>query len=396
MRILFVKQSQNYPRSSGHDVHGYFMMRALQDCGASISLLTSVPVKPEAIDGLRLEWCGCFDGLPAPKDVPKLTGMREKYRSYWGVDESIAAKVQALVDGDGYDAVAVAAAPGLPYLCHVKNAVRVWYAADDQMLHSWSLLKWGDRTTWGRIREGLLMGLYEWTYRDAVDRVWMVSKKDAGFARGLLGSGKVDIVPNGVDSDFYAPRAVPKRAKSCVFWGRLDFAPNLDAIRWFGEKVWGPLKSKHPSAVWTVYGFAAGQMVRDFQKRFEFELVCDLPDLRDGVSSHEVVVLPFVSGAGIKNKLLEAAGLGMPIMASVMALNGLDRSRELPILSARRPEEWIEGLERLWEQPLERERVGRLTREWVMVHHSWLSSARIAMAGIAASQPVVRKRSPKM
>src|SRR5438105_12751755 len=29
LRLLFVKESQNWPRSSGHDVHGFHMMKAL-------------------------------------------------------------------------------------------------------------------------------------------------------------------------------------------------------------------------------------------------------------------------------------------------------------------------------------------------------------------------------
>ena len=48
MKLLFVKQSQNWPRSSGHDVHGYHMMRALAARGHTISLATIVPPKPEA------------------------------------------------------------------------------------------------------------------------------------------------------------------------------------------------------------------------------------------------------------------------------------------------------------------------------------------------------------
>ena len=42
-RLLFVKQSQNWPRSSGQDVHGYHMMQALAARGHAVSLATIVP-----------------------------------------------------------------------------------------------------------------------------------------------------------------------------------------------------------------------------------------------------------------------------------------------------------------------------------------------------------------
>ena len=40
------------------------------------------------------------------------------------------------------------------------------------------------------------------------------------------------------------------------------------------------------------------------------ELHPDLPDIRSEVARRQVVVLPFVSGGGIKNKFLEAAAMG--------------------------------------------------------------------------------------
>ena len=46
-----------------------------------------------------------------------------------------------------------------------------------------------------------------------------------------------------------------------------------------------------------------------FRVRDGIDLVPDLPDLRDEIARHAAVVLPFVSGGGIKNKLLEAASM---------------------------------------------------------------------------------------
>ena len=46
MRFLFVKPRLAWPRSSGHDVHSYQMMRALARCGHSSGLATVVPACP--------------------------------------------------------------------------------------------------------------------------------------------------------------------------------------------------------------------------------------------------------------------------------------------------------------------------------------------------------------
>ena len=53
--------------------------------------------------------------------------------------------------------------------------------------------------------------------------------------------------------------------------------------------------------------------------------MANLPDLRAEVQRREIVVLPFVSGGGIKNKLLEAAAMGMPMGSWTLVKSGPTR-----------------------------------------------------------------------
>ena len=130
-----------------------------------------------------------------------------------------------------------------------------------------------------------------------------------------------------------------------------------------------------------MFGFAAGESVKQLQNRFGFELVCDLPDLRTEISRREVVVLPFISGAGLKNKFLEAAALGMPILASKKATNGLKVDHTM-FRVVEHPNHWIKGLFELWDNDEERYRLGSNARTWVVANHDWLSSAKAALRGM--------------
>ena len=80
-------------------------------------------------------------------------------------------------------------------------------------------------------------------------------------------------------------------------------------------------------------------------------IIPDLPDLRDEIARHAVVVLPFVSGGGIKNKLLEAASLGRPIVGSATAMNGLNPPEQLPWVRADGESAWVRGILDLWRDP---------------------------------------------
>jgi glycosyltransferase involved in cell wall biosynthesis len=122
----------------------------------------------------------------------------------------------------------------------------------------------------------------------------------------------------------------------------------------------------------------------ELQKRFRFELTVDLPDLRNEVQRCQIVVLPFVSGGGIKNKLLEAAAMGMPIVASSKALNGIS-SGQCPIFKVNSVSQWLSRIEQLWADDQFCIVSGQSNRDWVTEQCTWQVAARIAQAGLLSS-----------
>jgi polysaccharide biosynthesis protein PslH len=225
-------------------------------------------------------------------------------------------------------------------------------------------------------------GLYERAVAPLMDRVWVVSEADGRAMRRVVGPGKVVLVPNGVDSEFFTPRAVTETERSCVFWGRLDFGPNIQAIQWFCRRVWPLLRKVVPDATFTIHGFYPTDPVRALAGRDGVSLISDLPDLRDEIARHAVVVLPFVSGGGIKNKLLEAASLAKAIVGSSTASNGLRQPERIPMVCVREGSAWVQSIIELWRDEANRQKLGQEARDWVIRNHLWAMAAQQALAGL--------------
>jgi hypothetical protein len=98
------------------------------------------------------------------------------------------------------------------------------------------------------MRPAAVKGLYERAYGPLLDRVWVVSEADRRAMRWVAGARAVDVLPNGVDADYYAPRAAAVERETCAFWGRLDFGPNIQALEWFCGRVWPAVRRARPSA----------------------------------------------------------------------------------------------------------------------------------------------------
>jgi glycosyltransferase involved in cell wall biosynthesis len=360
-------------------------MRALADLGHEISLITRRPAAPEALAGVPIAYLRSVpiaDQPDANGSPLHLTGLQESFRSYWGIDESYIRAVGRLAAECRAEVVVAVGLSVLPCLAAVRNACCVWYAADEYSWHHLSLVRAADRRSWGNVREALVMGLYERTYGQLLQRIWVVTAIDRRLMRWVTGHRAIDVIPNGVDAAYYHPTTRPQENHTCTFWGRLDFGPNIQGLEWFCTRVWPLVRRKAPDARFTIYGFNATREVTRLAGKDGIAVIPDLPDLRAEVARHQVVVLPFVSGSGIKNKLLEAASMGLPILCTSRACGGLRLQRQRPLIVADGPGQWTHRLLMLWNNPLLRQRLGYEVRKWVMTHHSWQTAARAAVASL--------------
>lgn len=388
MRFLFHNKALNWPLRSGNNVHVFNVVRELLKLDVDVTLHTTSPVDQEILDLLPgLEWLTTTEnGITHPPTPPSL--VRRRFEKYWGLPKELPFSIAKLVRETKSDAVVVCGVDGLPLLQHCEDVARVWYVADSPLLHHWSLLT-GPREVRRRLRPMLSTWMYERAFRRFVDVGWVVSQRDAKWLQRSAGIRHCAVLPNGVDFDMFRPADLEKCSPSCVFWGRLDFPPNEEAIAWFLTKVWPEVRRRVPKALFTVIGASATQRVETMCiDHAGVRLLKDVPDLRATVPAHNIAVFPFFSGGGIKNKLLEGAAMGMPIVASPLACNGLifDDGRPFPV--PKTPAEWADAIVRLLEDMELRDSVSQECRRWVMENHSWSNTAKNALKSILAENAV--------
>jgi glycosyltransferase involved in cell wall biosynthesis len=381
LRLLFVARALGYPRSLGHDICGYNMMRALAQLGHHVGLVTVEEPIAEALEGLQLEWRSTLDTISPLSDWrPTLSPLQESYASYFGVTRKSMKAVASAASLFDADAV-IGIGPDIPAYMAATSVARVWYVGDEWVSHYSSLVKPGRMSTWGHLKSAAVWGLYERTYARTLDRIWVVSDREARNMRRYASTNRVDAMPNGVDSTYFAPTGIPERPNSAVFWGRLDFAPNQQALYWFCGKVWPELRRRHPDAEFRIIGFSPGDDVRALAQAPGVTLSADLADVRGVVSESAIAVMPFNSGGGIKNKLLEAASMGKALVCSPFACHGL-RGKPPLVVTPFNGEAWVSAIEDLWAHPAERTRLGQQAREWAVREHSWTRTAEDALLAL--------------
>jgi glycosyltransferase involved in cell wall biosynthesis len=383
VRLLFLKHSLTWPRVRGHDVHTYSIMKALELMGHELNLFTVERPDPTALAGLPTISTLSADVAQNGVHV-KLSRLQDRFRSYWGVSTQDVSAFAASVEQWRPDAVIASGPEVLPYLAAADGVYRVWYAADDLCWQHLTQVRNLTADARFNLKAAAVNALYERSFAGTIDCAWAVSAIDARALRWIGGFRRVDVVPNGVDTDHFQPRQEVESPDSAIFWGNLAFEPNVRAILWFSSQVWPIVRQRRPGAVLTVAGFSPSPLLLNLSGRDGINVVGAVDDLGAIVAKHAVAVMPFQSGSGLKNKMLEAAALARPTVCSRAAINGLCGAVQEAFILAERPQEWAAQLETLWDDADARAALGRRARIWVETNHTWDRAAQRALDSLAA------------
>lgn len=108
-----------------------------------------------------------------------------------------------------------------------------------------------------------------------------------------------------------------------LFIGRLDnlAIPNVEASVWFAKDIFPFVKNKVPKAKFIIAGANPSDVVYNLSSN-DITIIPNYKSLKEVYSLANVVVLPLLSGGGVKGKLLEAASANKFIVSTSRGVEG--------------------------------------------------------------------------
>lgn len=384
MKLLFVSRDFSWPLRLGSSVHAGNIMKSMVRQGHQVTLLTEKSLEhPEAIRWLEGIQFISLDVLPTV-DTSRFKPSYLQYRAhrFVGVDPEPIAKVGEFVTKQAFDATVAISLRGTPYLSGIPKSVskRCWYAADDPLLALWA------GTERFSLSVFLKMFVLQRCFRKSVDVVWVVSQRDAWWSRKLGGWKKVVTVANGVDEKSFvsvAPSARGTEPNAICFWGNLGFGPNIDALEYFLKGPWLEIIRQVAQAEFWVAGARPTDAVRSLMASTPgVRYLGEVDSIPEALGPASIAVFPFQSGAGIKNKVLEAAAMEKSILISSIAVNGLMGEYKSCMRVIDSKESWVSSIIEQMNDPQLVQDNGQKARDWVIACHSWGQSAKIAIESL--------------
>lgn len=230
-------------------------------------------------------------------------------------------------------------------------------------------------THWLRDRLYLpLLYLYERRYCTKFSHLVVTTDDDRTTLQSLCPNAAIAVIPNGVDLEAFPMRPRDPNGHRLVFVGAMDASHNVDAVLFFAEQVLPRLMQRYPDVIFTVVGARPVAAVQQLSQQPGIQITGAVETVVPYLHAATVCVVPLRMGYGIKNKTLEAMAAGVPVVGSDRGLEGLpiDNPNEpLKALRANRPEEYINAIQHLFEQPDLRQQISTQGRVLVEQNYTW-------------------------
>jgi len=155
-----------------------------------------------------------------------------------------------------------------------------------------------------------------------------------------------------------------------IFTGAMDYYANVDGVIWFTKEILPLIKEKIPEIQFYIVGSKPAKEVLSLSVD-GVKVTGYVPDTREYFSRASVAVVPLRIARGIQNKILEPMAMGIPVVATPVAFEGIRAEKDQDLLVEGDEERFAGAVVKLLKEEALRERIGSNARRAVENNHSW-------------------------
>lgn len=204
------------------------------------------------------------------------------------------------------------------------------------------------------------------------DRITVISQNDLELLEGVVGRERikyVEVLERGVEifpRDFNAVREM-----EMLFVGSMAYSPNIDAVLFFVLEILPKIRRVLPQATFKIVGANPVDKVKALMAIPGVSVTGFVPDVGPYYDRAEIVVIPMRSGGGVKMKLLEALGRGMPIVTTKNGAAGVNLKPGRDAFVYDDKDDFARGCIELLNNSNLRAEIGKNAQYFARNNHSW-------------------------
>jgi glycosyltransferase involved in cell wall biosynthesis len=156
------------------------------------------------------------------------------------------------------------------------------------------------------------------------DAIATIAKEDELYFKGLGFKKAIQTFSFGIDlKKIIEKKSSTEEYPSLFHIGAMDWQPNIDGLNWFLNHVWDKVQAQYPEL--KLY-LAGRNMSAEFKKQHKSNVIIvgEVEDAHEFMQSKGIMIVPLLSGGGMRVKIIEGMALGKTIITTSIGAEGVD------------------------------------------------------------------------
>ncbi len=402
MNILFVCHRLPFPPNRGGKIRPFHMIQHLsQKHAVTVASLAHSQVELERGTGLHAH-CAAVLAEVVPRElrwmqaVAALTSSTPSSVAYFR-SARLHRRVREAWQRTRFDAVIVHCAFVAQYVLDLRGGFRIMDFGDldsgkwfGYAAHRALPLSLGYRIEAKKLRR------YEKELAGQFDQYTVTTPGELEEFKTFGVTAPCRVVPNGVDAAYFHPKTRPRSDSSVIaFLGRMDYFPNVDGIVHFARRVFPLIRQAEPRAELRIIGSNPTRAVRELAAIPGVSVTGEVPDVRPPLEDAAVGIAPLRIARGTQNKILQLMAMGIPVVSTPQAAEGIQAVPGRDLLVAGDVESYAAQVVELLRNKSLHAALAEAGRRQVEAAHAWPQSMKILDSMLeAASATAARPHTP--
>lgn len=151
--------------------------------------------------------------------------------------------------------------------------------------------------------------------------VFICSEIDRAYLKQIGIKANIKIIRNGINLDYFKPNDIEFEKNRILFTGNMPYYANYDAAIYFVKEIFPLVLREVPEAKFYIVGQNPPFRIRSLATE-NIIVTGFVKDIREEYLKSVVNVAPMRFGAGTSNKINESLILGVPVIATPLAVEG--------------------------------------------------------------------------
>jgi polysaccharide biosynthesis protein PslH len=340
MNILFLSAMNPYPLTSGGQRVAYRLLQLFAGKGR-VHLVyfyeRTNPELPVLLERELADLCVSIDAVPLPM-YHGLHSLQQTFKAIRGVFSSTPFRLQKFSSDSMHDCLRSIAEskkfdlivcdllhvtqyldhfPSIPVILHNQNVEWEIFERHSKYNSNFAIRVF----SWWEAKR---LKRYEINTANQCSHVLLVSERDQTtmIANGLVAQSSV--LPYSV-----SPQRVSwfdTNSALIVSLGNLGAPGRQQGTVWFHDEVWPLVRKRIPNVKWHIIGTIPSQQIINFHngKNIFVDGLLNENDLHDILQQTQACIVPLFIGGGIRIKILDMFGWGIPCVTTSIAAKGID------------------------------------------------------------------------